>query len=153
MNIASRKPDFDECMRTTKAQIRLHICAVWSAPLLFALWKVKHINSLHSKFQHSSCILIELMETPKPQGPVYLQINSISSQLIRKEKQEQQQKRAFRLRVDSGRHVSLFQCDNLSLWSCQHRSDMIPVFSRYTVNYTFMDSCTKILLQWFCHHC
>ena len=35
MNNIMRKPVYD-IMRTTKAQISLRICAVWSAPLLFA---------------------------------------------------------------------------------------------------------------------
>ena len=35
-----------EGLGTTKAQIRLHISAVWSAPLLFAYWKVSYQNLL-----------------------------------------------------------------------------------------------------------
>ena len=42
------------CFLTTKAQIRLRIRAVLSAPLFFALWKVPHLNLPHAKFQ-SSC--------------------------------------------------------------------------------------------------
>ena len=35
-----RKPDFVGYMQTTKVQICLHICTVWSVPVLFALWNI-----------------------------------------------------------------------------------------------------------------
>ena len=41
-------------LRTTQAQTSLRIRAVWSAPLLFAFWKVLHVNLLQGKFQFSS---------------------------------------------------------------------------------------------------
>ena len=40
--------------RTTQAQTSLRIRAVWSAPLLFAFWKVPYLISLQVKFQFSS---------------------------------------------------------------------------------------------------
>ena len=43
MGLDSRKPIFGE-LRTTKAQTSLRIHAVWSAPMLFAYWKVSHQN-------------------------------------------------------------------------------------------------------------
>ena len=40
---------------TTRAQTSLHIHAVWSAPLLFANWKVySYLDLLQAKFQFSS---------------------------------------------------------------------------------------------------
>ena len=41
-------------MRTTKAQISLRICSVWSAPLLFAAWIVYYLQFLYPKFEASS---------------------------------------------------------------------------------------------------
>ena len=38
-------------MRTTKAQISLHIRAVWSAPLLFTAWIVEYLYLPQPKFQ------------------------------------------------------------------------------------------------------
>ena len=36
-------------LQTTKGQTSLHIVAVWSAPLLFAYWKVSHLDLLQGK--------------------------------------------------------------------------------------------------------
>ena len=44
-----RKPVF-RGLQTTMAQTSLHIRAVWSAPLLFAYWKVSYLNLLQVKF-------------------------------------------------------------------------------------------------------
>ena len=41
-------------LRTTLAQTSLCIRAVWSAPLLFAFWKVSYLDLLRAKFQFSS---------------------------------------------------------------------------------------------------
>ena len=41
-------------LRTTQAQTSLRIRAVWSAPLLFAFWKVTYVHWLQKKFQFSS---------------------------------------------------------------------------------------------------
>ena len=41
-------------LQTTQAQTSLRIRAVWSAPLLFAYWKVSYLDLLHAKFQFSS---------------------------------------------------------------------------------------------------
>ena len=41
-------------LRTTKVQTSLRIGADWSAPLLFAFWKVSYLNLLKAKFQFSS---------------------------------------------------------------------------------------------------
>ena len=49
----ARKPVFGG-LRTTKAQTSLRIRAVWSAPLLFAFWKVPYLSLLQAKFQVSS---------------------------------------------------------------------------------------------------
>ena len=50
-----RKPIFGG-LQTTKAQTSLRIRAVWSAPLLFAYYKVSYmyIDLLRAKFQFSS---------------------------------------------------------------------------------------------------
>ena len=53
MGLDARKTVF-RGLRTTKAQTRLRIPAVWSAPLLFTFWKVSYINLLQAKFQFSS---------------------------------------------------------------------------------------------------
>ena len=53
MGLDMRKPVFG-CLRTTKAQTSLRIRTVWSAPLLFAFWKVLYVNFLQVKFQFSS---------------------------------------------------------------------------------------------------
>ena len=53
MGLDVRKPVFGG-LRTTQAQTRLRIRAVWSAPLLFVFWKVSYIYLLHMKFQFSS---------------------------------------------------------------------------------------------------
>ena len=49
----STKPVFGS-LRKTKAQTSLRIPAVWSAPLLFAYWKVASQNLLQTKFHYSS---------------------------------------------------------------------------------------------------
>ena len=41
-------------LRTTQAQTSLRISAVWSAPLLFAFWKVLYVNLLQMKYKFSS---------------------------------------------------------------------------------------------------
>ena len=43
---------------TTQAQTSLRIHAVWSAPLLFAYWKVSYLELLKGKFQFSSLSLL-----------------------------------------------------------------------------------------------
>ena len=48
-----RKPVFGG-LGTTQAQTSLRIRAVWSAPLLFAFWKILYVNFLQVKFQFSS---------------------------------------------------------------------------------------------------
>ena len=53
MGLGARKPVFGG-LRTTKAQTSLRIRAVWSAPLLFAYWKVSYLDLLQAKFQFSS---------------------------------------------------------------------------------------------------
>ena len=53
MGLDVRKPVFGD-LGTTKAQTSLRICAVWSAPLLFAYWKVSYLDLLQTKFQFSS---------------------------------------------------------------------------------------------------
>ena len=47
-----RKPVFLG-MQTIKEQTSLHVCAVWSAPLLFAYCNVSYLNLLQAKFQFS----------------------------------------------------------------------------------------------------
>ena len=47
MGLDTRKPVFGD-LGTTKAQTSLRICAVWSAPLLYAFWKVNFLASLCS---------------------------------------------------------------------------------------------------------
>ena len=49
----ARKPVFED-LRTTQAQTSLRICSVWSAPFLFAIWKVSYVNLLQVKLQFSS---------------------------------------------------------------------------------------------------
>ena len=49
----ARKPVFGGSW-TTQAQTNLRIPAVWSAPLLFAFWKVLYVNLLQAKFQFTS---------------------------------------------------------------------------------------------------
>ena len=53
LDLVARKPVF-RGLRTTQAQTSLRIRAVWSAPLLLALWKVSYINLIQVKFQFSS---------------------------------------------------------------------------------------------------
>ena len=53
LGLDARKPVFGG-LQTTQAQISLRIRAVWSAPLLFAFWKVSYVNLLQGKFQVSS---------------------------------------------------------------------------------------------------
>ena len=53
MGLDARKPVFRN-LWTTKAQTSLHICAVWSAPLLFTDLKVLYLNLLQGKFHYSS---------------------------------------------------------------------------------------------------
>ena len=53
MGLDARKPVFGG-LRTTQAQTSLRIRAVWSAPLLFAIWKVSYVNLLQVKSQFSS---------------------------------------------------------------------------------------------------
>ena len=50
MSIDASKPVFGG-LRTAKAQTSLRIPSVWSAPLLFAYWKVSYLNLLQPKFQ------------------------------------------------------------------------------------------------------
>ena len=52
LGLNARKPVFGG-LRTTKAQISLRICAVWSAPLIFAYWNVGYLDLLRAKFQYS----------------------------------------------------------------------------------------------------
>ena len=52
LGLVPTKPVFGG-LRTTKAQTSLRIGADWSAPLLFAYWKVSYQNMLQAKFQHS----------------------------------------------------------------------------------------------------
>ena len=52
-----RKPVFGG-LRATKAQTSLYICAVCSAPLLFAYWKVSYTNLILAKFKFSSYIYV-----------------------------------------------------------------------------------------------
>ena len=49
----ARKPVFMG-LRITQAQTSLHIRAVWSAPSLFAFWKISYVNLLPVKFEFSS---------------------------------------------------------------------------------------------------
>ena len=49
MGLDARKPVFGS-LRTIQAQTNLRIRAAWSAPLLFALWKVSYVNMLHVNF-------------------------------------------------------------------------------------------------------
>ena len=37
-------------LQTTKVQTSLCICAVWSAPVLFAYWKVSYLHLLQANF-------------------------------------------------------------------------------------------------------
>ena len=53
MGLNARKPVFGG-LRTTQAQTSQHIRAVWSAPLLFAFWKIPYLTLLQVKFQFSS---------------------------------------------------------------------------------------------------
>ena len=52
MSLDVRKPVFRD-LQTTQAQTSLRIRAVWSAPLLFVLWKVSYVNLLQVKFEFS----------------------------------------------------------------------------------------------------
>ena len=45
-------------MQTTKVQISLRICKVWSAPLFFAALIVWYLFFLNSKFQDSSLVFV-----------------------------------------------------------------------------------------------
>ena len=94
MGLGARKPVFSG-WRTTKAQTSLGIPAVWSAPLLFAYWKVSYLNLLQAKFQFSSketglkmalsdtlktgflatrpmISLIQVSDSGRPLGPLYM---------------------------------------------------------------------------------
>ena len=53
IGLHARKPVF-RGLQTAKAQTSLRILAVWSAPLLFAFWKVSYLNLLQAKFKFSS---------------------------------------------------------------------------------------------------
>ena len=53
IGLDARKPVFGG-LQSTQAQTSLHIYVVWSAPLLFAIWKVSYINLLQVKFEFSS---------------------------------------------------------------------------------------------------
>ena len=53
LRLAVRKPFFGG-LWTTRVQTSLHICAVWSAPLLFAYCKVSYPCLIQAKFQFSS---------------------------------------------------------------------------------------------------
>ena len=53
LDLVARKPVF-RGLQTTQAQTSLRIRAVWSAPLLFAYWKVSYLDLLRAKFQFSS---------------------------------------------------------------------------------------------------
>ena len=47
--LVARKPVFGG-LWSTQSQTSLRISAVWSAPLLFAFWKVSNVNMLHVNF-------------------------------------------------------------------------------------------------------
>ena len=49
MGLKARKPVFG-VLRITQAQTSLRICAVWSAPLLFAFWKVQYVTCYRWNF-------------------------------------------------------------------------------------------------------
>ena len=53
MGLDARKPVLNG-LRTTQAQTSLRIRAVWSAPLLFAFWKLSYVDLLQVKFLFSS---------------------------------------------------------------------------------------------------
>ena len=53
MGLDAKKPVFGG-LGAIKAQTSLCICAVWSAPLLFAYWKVSYLSLLLTKFQFPS---------------------------------------------------------------------------------------------------
>ena len=53
MGLVARKPVFGG-LRITKAQTSLRVRAVWSAPLLFAYWKVSYLYLLQGNFRFSS---------------------------------------------------------------------------------------------------
>ena len=57
MGLDARKPVFG-VLRITQAQTSLRIRAIWSAPLLFAFWKVRYVNLPQVKFQFSSLSLL-----------------------------------------------------------------------------------------------
>ena len=57
MGLVVRKPIF-RGLRTTQAQTSLRIHAVWSAPLLFAFWKVSYLDLLLAEFQLSSLVSV-----------------------------------------------------------------------------------------------
>ena len=67
MGLDARKPVF-RGLRATKAQTSLRICADWSAPLLFAFWKVPYLNLLQAKinfnFLASICSWTGWFESP-----------------------------------------------------------------------------------------
>ena len=52
LDLDVRKSVFDG-LRITQGQTSLHIRTVWSAPLLFAFWKVSYLGLLQVKFQIS----------------------------------------------------------------------------------------------------
>ena len=49
MGLNGRKHVFGD-LQIRQAQTSLHIRAVWSAPLLFAFWKVSYLGLLQAKF-------------------------------------------------------------------------------------------------------
>ena len=54
VRVSTRVNLFSRGLRITNWQTSLHICAVYSAPLLFAYWKVAYLNLLQAIFQFSS---------------------------------------------------------------------------------------------------
>ena len=75
MGLDGRKPVFWGLLKT-KAQTSLRLCAVWSAPLWLAYWKVAYLNLLLVKFQYSKLVSVaeqtglsvSLMETPRKEA-------------------------------------------------------------------------------------
>ena len=49
MGLGAWKPVFMG-LWTTKAQTSLHICTVWSVPLIFVYWKVTYLDWLQANF-------------------------------------------------------------------------------------------------------
>ena len=50
LGLDARKPDI-VVWKTTKVQSSMHICTVWSAPLLLAFWKVNWQHFLYPNFK------------------------------------------------------------------------------------------------------